>query len=44
MTKAKGRTASGRIKKGYKLSKGGSVVKAKKTTKRRNYMGKRRAS
>ncbi len=30
MAKAKGRTASGRIKKGYKLSKGGSVVKASK--------------
>ncbi len=28
--KAKGRTASGRIKKGYRLSKGGSVVKAGK--------------
>lgn len=28
MAKAKGRTASGRIKKGYRLSKGGAVVKA----------------
>ncbi|MGF1609742.1 MAG: hypothetical protein ACFCUQ_10125 [Kiloniellales bacterium] len=40
---AKGRTASGRIKKGYRLSSGGRVVKAKakkrpakrKATKRR---------
>ncbi len=30
MPKAKGRTASGRIKKGYRLAKGGSVVKAAK--------------
>lgn len=30
---AQGRTKSGRIKKGYKLTKGGRVVKA--TTKRR---------
>lgn len=29
MAKAKGRTASGKIKKGYRISKGGSVVKAK---------------
>lgn len=36
MAKAKGRTASGRIKKGYKLSKGGSVVKAAKKRKRKS--------
>jgi len=29
MSKAKGRTASGRIKKGYRLTKGGAVVKAR---------------
>ncbi len=36
--RAKGRTASGRIKKGYKLTKGGAVVKAtarRKTRRRR---------
>jgi hypothetical protein len=36
--KRAGRTAAGRIKKGYKLTKGGSVVKAsgrKKTRRRR---------
>lgn len=26
---AKGRTASGRVKKGYRITKGGAVVKAK---------------
>ncbi|BAE51219.1 hypothetical protein amb2415 [Paramagnetospirillum magneticum AMB-1] len=30
---AKGRTASGRVKKGYRITKGGAVVKAR--TKRR---------
>ena len=30
-----GRTAKGRIKKGYRLSAGGRVVKAKKATRRR---------
>lgn len=35
MAKAKGRTASGKIKKGYRLSKGGAVVKAKKSRKAR---------
>ncbi len=30
-----GRTSKGRIKKGYKLSKGGRVVKARKTRKRK---------
>lgn len=28
MSKAKGRAASGRIKKGYRITKGGRVVKA----------------
>lgn len=32
---AKGRTASGRIAKGYKLTKGGAVVKAGKRRRRR---------
>lgn len=36
MATAKGRTASGRIKKGYRMTKGGRVVKAKaKRTRRR---------
>lgn len=37
---SKGRTASGAIKKGYRLTKGGSVVKASKKT-RRTRKGKR---
>jgi hypothetical protein len=32
---AKGRTASGRVKKGYRITKGGAVVKARTTAKRR---------
>lgn len=32
----KGRTASGRIKKGYRLAKGGAVVKAAKKRKRKS--------
>jgi len=32
---AKGRTASGRIKKGYRMTAGGRVVKAKAKRKRR---------
>lgn len=38
MAKSAGRTKSGRVKKGYRLTKGGRVVKAsaaKKRTKRR---------
>lgn len=31
----KGRTSSGRIKKGYRLGKGGRVVKAKRARRRR---------
>lgn len=34
MAKSKGRTASGKIKKGYRLSKGGAVVKAAKKRKK----------
>lgn len=34
MAKAKGRTSSGRIKKGYKLTRGGAVVKSGKKRKR----------
>lgn len=33
--KAKGRTATGRIKKGYRLTASGRVVKAKKKTARK---------
>jgi len=32
---AKGRSKSGRIKKGYRLTKGGAVVKASKKRKRK---------
>jgi len=32
---AKGRTASGRVKKGFRITKGGAVVKAKSRRKRR---------
>lgn len=32
---AKGRTTSGRVKKGYRITKGGAVVKAKKRRKRK---------
>lgn len=35
MAKSKGRTASGKIKKGYRLAKGGGVVKAAKKRKAR---------
>lgn len=35
MAKAKGRTSGGKIKKGYRLTKGGAVVKAKKRRKGR---------
>lgn len=35
MATAKGRTKSGRIKKGYKLTKGGRVVKATAKKRRR---------
>ncbi|BAE51228.1 hypothetical protein amb2424 [Paramagnetospirillum magneticum AMB-1] len=32
---AKGRTASGRVKKGYRIAKGGAVVKAKAKRRKR---------
>ncbi|MET4701993.1 hypothetical protein ABIE65_005042 [Constrictibacter sp. MBR-5] len=32
---AKGRTSSGRLKKGYRMTKGGRVVKAKSKRRRR---------
>lgn len=32
---AKGRTASGRVKKGYRITKGGAVVKVAKRSKRK---------
>lgn len=35
MAKAKGRTSTGRIRKGYRLTKGGKVVKATKKRKKR---------
>lgn len=35
MSKAAGRTSTGRLKKGYRLSKGGRVVKATARRKRR---------
>lgn len=35
MARAKGRTASGRIKKGHRLTKGGRVVKATKSKSKR---------
>ncbi len=31
----KGRTASGRVKKGYRITKGGTVVKAKRKHRRK---------
>jgi hypothetical protein len=42
--RVKGRTASGRLKKGYRLSAGGRVVKAKKrrAKKRRSKKARRR--
>lgn len=35
MAKAKGRTAGGKIRKGYRLTKGGAVVKAKRRGRKR---------
>lgn len=35
MAKSKGRTSTGRIKKGYRLAKGGAVVKAAKKRKKK---------
>lgn len=42
MKHAKGRTSSGRIKKGYRLSESGRVVKARKDMKRRKKRRMRR--
>jgi hypothetical protein len=39
---AKGRTAGGRIRKGYKLTRGGSVVKKSGSTRRRKSGGGRK--
>jgi hypothetical protein len=41
---AKGRTSSGRIKRGYKLTKGGAVVKAKPKRKAKRKTARRRRS
>lgn len=42
MARAKGRDSRGRIKKGFRLTKGGSVVKASAKRKRRRSRKRRR--